>query len=176
MLASHDGYRRLGVRHERLASVTEDDRWEIADDLIFRKPGEHMLRLHWLLLDGDWTIKEGEADLQLRLRTPAGWIRLNVTGSKFSSPGFEVTLVRAGRVLYGTGQPLPYEGWFSPTYGEYRARVIIVRAGVFIQVLPVCERVYPSQIGGRARGEVRGSIAALPGVLADGRVRSSCTS
>ena len=30
MLASHNGYRRLGVRHQRLASVTEDGRWKSA--------------------------------------------------------------------------------------------------------------------------------------------------
>ncbi len=118
VLASHGGYRRLGVRHERLASVAEDGRWEIIDDLIARRSGEHVFRLHWLLLDGKWSIKESGAGIQVRLRTPLGWIRLNITGLNLSPPGFHEMLVRAGHLLYGRGQPRPYEGWFSPTYGE----------------------------------------------------------
>ena len=100
-----------------LASVTADDRWEILDDLTFGKPGERTVRLHWLLLDGDWTIKQSEAGLQIRLRTPAGLIRINIAALNISSPGLDVMLIRAGRVVYGRGEPLAYEGWFSPTYG-----------------------------------------------------------
>ena len=119
MLASHDGYRRLGVRHERMASVTEDGRWEISDDLIFRKSGQHVFRLHWLLMDGKWSIKESGAGVRApaantrRLDT-AQHHRRELCPRRVSS----VMLVRAGSLLYGQGQPLPYEGWYSPTYGE----------------------------------------------------------
>jgi len=118
MQASHDGYRRLGIRHERMASVTEYGRWEIIDDLIFKKSGQHEFRLHWLLMDDTWTIKESGGGVHLRLRTPSGSIRLDITGVNLVPPGPSVMLVRAGRLLYGRGKPLPYDGWYSPTYGE----------------------------------------------------------
>ena len=54
VLAYHKGYRRLGIRHERVATVFMDERWEIKDNLIFTKPGEHVFRLHWLLMDGEY--------------------------------------------------------------------------------------------------------------------------
>jgi hypothetical protein len=116
--ASHEAYRRLGIRHERAASVDEDGRWRVDDQLIFARPRLHMLRLHWLLMDGEWSLKLAGNEVRLRLRTPAGRIRLSIAAREFSETGLRVTLVRAGRVVAGEGHAAAYEGWFSPTYGN----------------------------------------------------------
>jgi len=106
----------LGIRHERLVSVTEDRHWHIRDDLKLSKRGEHLFRLHWLLRDGKWHIRQIGPEVRLRLKTPEGWIRLNITASQFSPSSFRVMLARAGQLVYGRGQPKPYDGWLSLTY------------------------------------------------------------
>jgi hypothetical protein len=118
--ASHEGYRRLGIRHERTASVGEDGRWRVDDRLIFTRRGQHVLRLHWLLMDGEWSLKQAGNQVRLRLRTPAGWMRLVIAGEGFPKDGLRVTLIRAGRVIAGQGDARAYDGWFSPTYGIKR--------------------------------------------------------
>ena len=115
--ASHEGYRRLGIRHERTASVGDDERWRVEDQLIFMHRRPHELRLHWLLMDGEWILKRSGDTVRLRLRTPAGWMRLKIMGHGFAEGGLRVCLVRAGSVIAGQGRAAAYEGWFSPTYG-----------------------------------------------------------
>jgi len=116
--ATHEGYRRLGIKHERAASVGDDGRWEVNDRLIFTRPRPHVLRLHWLLMDGEWSLKQSPHDVRLRLRTPAGWIRLKIVAQGPSEAALHATLIRAGRVVAGHGQAAAFEGWFSPTYGS----------------------------------------------------------
>jgi hypothetical protein len=115
--ASHEGYRALGIRHERAASVGQDGHWRVDDHLIFRRTRRHVLRLHWLLMDGQWSLKQLGEQVRLRWRTPAGWIRLEIAGKGFSESGLRVCMIRGGRVIAGQGQAAGYEGWFSPTYG-----------------------------------------------------------
>ena len=114
VLAYHKGYRRLGIRHERVATVFMDERWEIKDNLIFTKPGEHVFRLHWLLADGKWEMGNSELGIGIRVKSKYGWITLNI-----KSPNFEcrASLVHAGELIGGQREVKPYEGWVSPTYG-----------------------------------------------------------
>ncbi|HEY5983063.1 MAG TPA: heparinase II/III family protein, partial [Anaerolineales bacterium] len=114
--ASHRGYDRLGVHHERTVSLVEGHRWQIRDDLRFIKTGSHKVRLHWLLTDAAWSLQQPGAETRLRLRLPEGTVTLVVSGSNPASP-LQVTLIRAGRLLRGTGKALPFEGWISPGYG-----------------------------------------------------------
>lgn len=119
MVAYHDGYRHLGVRHERQASVFVDGHWQIVDDLIFTKPGVHSCRLHWLLPDWTWKIEKDGARFVLALKSPHGWIRLSVrTDVPEASLGAASSIVRAGRVVHGKRSAFPFEGWSSPTYGR----------------------------------------------------------
>ena len=92
--------------------------------------GKHSARLHWLLPDWPWEIDEyREAGIEVRLRSPYGWITLCMI------PGFrhhaESTpplasknsillpqIVRAGELRYGSGPIDPTWGWASPTYGQ----------------------------------------------------------
>ena len=116
VLAYHKGYRRLGIRHERIATVFTDERWDIKDNLIFTKPGAHVFRLHWLLMDGEWEIINREQGFGIRVRSKYGWIALNV---HLESSDLQpvASLVRAGELIYGQRELKPYEGWVSPTYG-----------------------------------------------------------
>jgi hypothetical protein len=117
MLSYHNGYRRLGIRHERIVTVFADEHWEVRDNLIFTKPGEHAFRLHWLLMDGEWEIGSRESGIGIRVKSPHGWIALNLTSAPFPDGNCRITLVRAGKLIYGTGEPLPFEGWASANYG-----------------------------------------------------------
>jgi hypothetical protein len=114
VLAYHKGYRKLGIRHERMATVFTDERWEIKDNLIFTKPGEHVFRLHWLLMDGEQEMINSESEIGIRVKSKYGWIALNI-----KSPNSEcrASLARAGELIGGQREVKPYEGWFSPTYG-----------------------------------------------------------
>ncbi len=129
IMAYHKGYRRLGIRHERTATVRTDgaeEHWEIKDHLIFSKPGEHVLRLHWLLQDWEWKLENtgkgkeiSEKRAEIRLKSPEGWIKLCLqTEPLFSSPRLQLSIVRAGELIYGRRDVLPFEGWASPTYGQ----------------------------------------------------------
>jgi len=114
VLAYHKGYRRLGIRHERVATVFMDERWEIKDNLIFTKPGQHVFRLQWLLMDGEFEMGNSELGIGIRVKSKYGWITLNI-----KSPNSEcrASLVRAGELIGGQREVKLYEGWVSPTYG-----------------------------------------------------------
>ena len=58
ILAYHKGYRKLGIRHERVATVFTDEHWEVKDNLVFTGPGEHVFRLHWLLPGWEWELEK----------------------------------------------------------------------------------------------------------------------
>jgi len=111
VLAYHRGYRRLGIRHERVATVFTNERWEFKDNLIFKAPGEHVFRLHWLLLDGEWEPEKRKFGFGIRLKTPLGWVTLLITPDlRLSNKDFKLTVIRAGELIYGKGRPLPFEG------------------------------------------------------------------
>ena len=119
MLAYHRGYRRLGIRHERVATVFADGHWEIKDNAVFTKPGEHTLRLHWLLADGEWTLRDRDGWIELHV-VPAGATGFTLRikpDARISYSDVRTSLVRAGGLMQGKGQCLPFEGWVSPTYG-----------------------------------------------------------
>ena len=118
VLAYHKGYRRPGIRHERVATVFTDGHWEVADHLFFTKPGEHVFQLHWLLPDWEWKVENREGRIEISLKSPYGWIVLLLGAeSGASSPELRISLARAGELLYGQREVLPFEGWCSPTYG-----------------------------------------------------------
>ena len=118
MLAYHKGYRRLGIRHERTATVYADEHWEVKDNLIFTKPGDHVFRLHWLLADGEWGMEKQGSRFNMRLQVPDGPVTLRVIPDpRIGTSDVRVSIVRGGELVYGSGQALPFEGWVSPTYG-----------------------------------------------------------
>lgn len=119
ILSYHKGYRRLGIRHERVVTVFTDERWEIKDNLVYTRPGEHLFHLHWLLPDWDWEFENRKLGYGIKLKSPDGWVKLLVTpDQRLSSNDSQFIIVRAGSLIYGRCQPLPFEGWVSPTYGQ----------------------------------------------------------
>ena len=115
--ARHHGYRWLGVRHERVITVYADERWQVEDEMLIlrrlRKP--LTFRLQWLLSDWEWKIEIREPVFEIRLKSPLGWVTLRVT--PFSTLDSRISLVRAGKLIYGEGSVSPVMGWVSPTYG-----------------------------------------------------------
>ena len=115
--ARHRGYQRLGVRHERVITVYADERWQVEDEMLIlrrlRKP--LTFRLNWLLSDWEWKIEIREPVFEIRLKSPLGWVTLRVT--PFSTLDSRISLVRAGKLIYGEGSFSPVMGWVSPTYG-----------------------------------------------------------
>jgi hypothetical protein len=118
MLAHHKGFRRFGVRHERMVRVFRDEHWEVRDSLVYARPGPHNLRLHWLLPDWGWKISAAASQAELRLKSPHGWIRVILrTEPALPDLGSRLNLVRAGQLRFGARQALSSDGWASPTYG-----------------------------------------------------------
>ena len=106
--AEHDGYKKLGITHQRTVEVTPKDTCIITDTLSAIRNSPFAIRLHWLLPDWDWKLE----NTTLRLKSPHGWISLEVSGDS----ELRSDLARAGELLFGEGQPEPTRGWVSPTY------------------------------------------------------------
>lgn len=104
----HNGYRAVGVTHQRTVVTVDGRSWLIVDDLLGSGPLE--AELAWLLPDVEWAIQ----DSRLRLETSKGPAFLHV-----SAPACEDRLVRAGETIHGAeaAQP-PIYGWYSATYAE----------------------------------------------------------
>jgi hypothetical protein len=143
LVAQHDGYHKLGVIHQRSVSTHSTGSWIIEDHLfpsqkkhliakqstrqVQDQSGEHLhyrARLHWLLPDWSWELNEDDRELQtiIRLRSPQGWIVLNIgiesaTHAQDENKPPLVQLARAGESLIGYGPISPNSGWVSPTYG-----------------------------------------------------------
>lgn len=109
--AEHDGYRRLGLRHERKVQLATGDEWLVQDSLlpVTGNPKAVEARLHWLLPDWEWRFADG----QLALQSLHGRVLLSIQ----SEPaGSSFQLSRAGELLLGDGPSDPILGWVSPTY------------------------------------------------------------
>ena len=116
-------YAKLAVRHNRTVTIFPDDRWQVEDELLnLSLPGQppraHLYRLHWLLPAWEWALESKEQGLALRLKSPFGWVRLEITTDQ---PVKQVSLVRAGELLqtsevFKTSEISAVRGWVSPTY------------------------------------------------------------
>ncbi|MCJ7432412.1 MAG: heparinase II/III family protein [Anaerolineales bacterium] len=114
LTANHTGYR--GIRHERIVTVYANEKWLVEDKLTRRHTVSHVYRLHWLLPDWEYQIRESIFDI--RLKSPYGWLTLCITPKpRLSDSEYRVSLIRAGELIYGSGNAMPFEGWASPTYG-----------------------------------------------------------
>lgn len=126
MTAQHDGYRKKGVLYTRKVTACHDGSWEVLDHLDGDHRVIHKACLHWLLPDWEYEIhgepaRAGGGDIEIRLKSPYGWVRLitglleSVRGKTAITQNFQ--LVRAGALLHGSGDLSTITGWVSPTYG-----------------------------------------------------------
>jgi hypothetical protein len=115
---SHRGFDSLGLGYDRTLSLFESGVWQVDDDLTFKRPGVHTVRLHWLFIDGDWRLQQQGSEVKLRLRLPRGWLTASIRARGGIRSPLGVSLVRAGIVLRGESPAHAWEGWISPTYGR----------------------------------------------------------
>jgi hypothetical protein len=94
--------------------------------------------LQWVLPDWEWEIAEDrDSGIETRLRSPYGWITVHIhlqidleqnrihnqptnhesQLTPLPSPLSRCQIIRAGEVLYGSGEAAAYMGWVSPGYG-----------------------------------------------------------
>ncbi len=111
---SHNGYRRLGVTHQRQVTAYIDGRWLVEDTLEGKSRRAHTARLHWLLPDFPWQADFSPQRVRLELNTPDGSVTLIIRATTPMKP----SLVRAGELVSGQGTVQPTWGWTSPTYGD----------------------------------------------------------
>ncbi len=132
IIAQHDGYRRLGLVHQRSVTAYRDGRWLVEDTLKLAGNAKQTkgsaldnVSLHWLLPDWHWEILEASVtSIELRLLSPHGWISLLIN-TLFDSPESTLDslpsnykLIRAGELLSGSGEGEICMGWVSPTYAH----------------------------------------------------------
>lgn len=120
--ASHDGYRKLGYRHERSISLVKGVGFTVIDHLVQFRPDqkEHLFTIHWLLPDWSW-IQKNDC---LRLVKNQKSIVIEITAGHHQN-GSVVTLqdrslIRGGKTLFGSRID-PILGWESNTYSEKHA-------------------------------------------------------
>jgi hypothetical protein len=113
-------YRGRDYRHTRIASVYDNDRWLVEDEILplriswGKKP--MTFRLHWLLPDWNWEIEDQEFWVILQMESPYGTVLLSIKQAPSTIP-CSVSLIRAGELLHGSAGADPVRGWVSPTYG-----------------------------------------------------------
>jgi hypothetical protein len=104
-------------KHERTVTAYQDERWTIHDVMTVYNRRKKVFRLHWLLPDGEWEIGNRDQEIEIKLKSPHGWVMLSVHATDPLHP-LTVSLVRAGELIYGQRNVQPYEGWVSRTYGQ----------------------------------------------------------
>ena len=118
LAAEHDGYRRLGFNHRRTVTALENA-WQIEDELRASQRRIAAYRLHWLLPDWEYELRDSSSEI--RFRSPFGWVTLQVQAQGraegSSTVDHRLWLIRAGQLIHGEGPAFPIDGWVSPTYG-----------------------------------------------------------
>jgi hypothetical protein len=139
--AQHNGYRKLNAIHQREVIAYMEDNWVIEDRLMPDVDGErestdlstgveghtldsmkYNISLHWLIPDWDWTVEYEENKVEIRVESPYGPVRCSIGPKEQllyqqSTYPLRVQIVRAGELIYGSGDVSPIRGWISPTYG-----------------------------------------------------------
>lgn len=121
--ASHDGYKRYGVHHNRMVQIRGKQRWWIVDQISPITPGEKpqiQICLNWLIPVAPWNISE-EGSLSVE---GLGQIRPHdtVDGEDIRLlPDYQI--IHAGEIVkcspdWATpGEDIDNLGWYSSTYG-----------------------------------------------------------
>ena len=116
--ASHNGYRRAGIRHQRSLAYHAGTGFTIVDTLTRRKNGDEIdYCLHWLLPDWAWQLTGQSLILSHRDFSMRIEITGRVTEGNTPLAPVDVSLIRGGESLAGQRQDMIL-GWESDTYGE----------------------------------------------------------
>ena len=82
VLAEHDGYRKLGITHQRELQKKSDNEWLINDQIISNANNkqDYDIFIHWLLPDWEYTLNGN----LLKLKAPFGQMQIRMaTGIYF---------------------------------------------------------------------------------------------
>ena len=113
-IAVHDGYKRIGVIHQREVRRISQLEWLVKDSLTpDGKTPTHEFILQWLLPDS--TYRWGNNLLEINI--PSGTLRIEIK-TNTSSEKDRYQLLRSGVLIEGRGSAPEICGWFSPTYGQ----------------------------------------------------------
>lgn len=119
--AQHDGYRRLGVTHQRTVNLENETEWIIDDVLLPSGPKDPAIirvALQWLLVDSEkFAANSEEHSAMVKVMTEKGLVKLEISAVEGIHDPLRMQLVRAGELVYGSGPVEPTWGWSSPTYG-----------------------------------------------------------
>ena len=116
----HDGYRHLGIVHRRKVQCVTEDAWAVVDDLL--GSGQHETRLHWLLPDCPFELKDASVFCGPLPSELAGF-RCSI----FSMSTGSTAVIYAGKLQAGRIEGKYKDedkddeqllGWISPTYSE----------------------------------------------------------
>jgi hypothetical protein len=127
--ARHDGYRRLGLIHQRTVRLSGEAEWIVEDEVLPSGKGhvaEISVGLQWLLCDSkqytvyslQYTEDTRHQIVTIEVVTEVGLIMLEMTAGEGINAPLRVQVVRAGELVYGEGHIEPTWGWSSPTYGD----------------------------------------------------------
>lgn len=117
LCASHDGYRKIGVIHQRTVYLTNDLQLQVADHLRLKQRSQkHTVLLHWLLPDWEWkldhqTLFLDHLDHRVQVNLSAKQIASNTELN-----ADDLTIIRGGETQFGK-RSHPLLGWVSDTYG-----------------------------------------------------------
>jgi len=112
--ASHDGYRKMGIIHQRKLEKAGDGIWLITDELSPHRTATvscESICLHWLI--GDFPYQK--VDGSLLFSAPCGDFSLEIW-TEPQEQNNQLGIIRAGESLNGFTKD-PILGWYSPTYG-----------------------------------------------------------
>jgi len=119
LTAEHNGYKRLGVLHQRTL-IADHQGWLVEDLLApYGKPDSrvHQASLTWNLPDWVWRLEAGNV---LILDGDTFSLKLQIDG------GDPLSLIRAGICLHGERTPEPTWGWRSPVYGVKEPALMVI--------------------------------------------------
>ena len=117
--ARHDGYRKLGITHQRTLQRSSPSAWEIMDEVLFSSPKTHQITLHWLLPDLSFTVQKED----LHFDKPSFTMHFSNEQKLVSA----IQVIRAGAFMVGqSDMDTTIYGWFSPTYGVKQAALSVL--------------------------------------------------
>lgn len=136
--AQHDGYRKLGLIHQRRVQ-TSPWGWLVEDQVLPLQSSPLAVVaacLHWQLPDWSWQIERLPDGVSLTLETQQGPLQLIL---RLSHPtllevqAWRPYLGRAGTLLYGDLPISPVWGWFSPIYA---VKIPALAFGMWVSARP----------------------------------------
>ncbi len=118
LMASHNGYSRVGVMHQRIVTFVDERHLEVIDQVHFiRKTDERLITLHWLLADGLWQLDDNRLSLNYGSKQVKLDFKAMLKDDASTITPVDISIVRGGETLTGKRQN-PIMGWASDTYGE----------------------------------------------------------